>query len=191
MSPHRQFAEKPLRIPNDESFGEKWFGRIYRATQIFIADQFRQMGMEYGPFQFLFCVRRLEGGTQEEIARDLFYDKGVTARAIHRLEELGLVRREASTEDRRCNRVFITPAGEEVLQRVKEAKSRWGKILTHGLSVGEKRQLREMLQKVAANAISFLHPDRDPEDPVVQSSRREITGIKDVSLRGKRCKETS
>jgi len=138
----------------------RWIARSYRAAHVFMAERLREYGIGYGQFPFLAYVGRHDGECQETISRDLFYDKGTTARSLARLEAAGLVTRQVSPTDRRRHRVFITGRGRKALLRLDEVLDVWNSCLTEGLTAAEAAACRALMERVANNA------QRCARDPV-------------------------
>ena len=67
---------------------------------------------------------------------------------IDRLENLGMVERRASKEDRRAVLVCLTGKGREVVGEVKALLARANRGFLAGLSSKEQKQLRGLLQKL-------------------------------------------
>lgn len=73
------------------------------------------------------------GCTQKEIGRGCALDKSTVTSLISRMEDGGLIRREADDKDRRVTRIYLTELGEKRAKRVKEVfgivdKAAWGEI---------------------------------------------------------------
>lgn len=124
----------------------------YRATQIFMAEKLKKLKIGYGQFPFLCYLNRCGPASQEEIASALFFDKGTTARALKKLEELGFVARKVSGHDLRCNVVEITLAGKAVAAEIRKILKSWNETLTEGLNAEEKSQALSILTRLAVNS---------------------------------------
>lgn len=109
---------------------------------------FREFGLTPSQYNVL---RILRGEGQPlpilEIAdRMLAAVPGITG-LIDRLEALGLVGRERSTEDRRVIFVAITPKGLELLKKLDEPETALHRRLIGHLSQAELRELIRLLEK--------------------------------------------
>lgn len=58
------------------------------------------------------------GCSQQDLAKLLTLDKSTMVAIVDQLEARGFARRERSPDDRRRNGLFITPAGEKVMQEL-------------------------------------------------------------------------
>lgn len=64
------------------------------------------------------------GADQVSLAADIGLDRTTTSNVLSRLEARGLVRREASVEDRRIRKGFLTEAGEALIVEMQDALQR-------------------------------------------------------------------
>ncbi len=136
----------------EQQFLGKWVASTYRATQMFMAEKLKKLKIGYGQFPFLCYLNRSGPASQEEIASALFFDKGTTARALKKLEELGFVARKVSGHDQRRNEVEITVAGKAVAIEIRKILKNWNDTLTDGLNTEEKGQALSILTRLASNS---------------------------------------
>jgi len=90
--------------------------------------------------------------TQLELARSLDIEGPTLTRHLDNLEEAGLVERRRSDEDRRAVRVALTPSGEAAYMSLRVAVGAFNDRLLEGISDPEQAQLRELLERLGANA---------------------------------------
>src|ERR1051326_8579747 len=103
---------------------------LWNASRLFFAR------WDLGPSQFnLLNVLTdfPEGLSQIELSRKLIMHRSNITGLVDRLENRGLLRREASKEDRRIYRVLLTAEGRKLLRQVlpryhQAAEEVWGKI---------------------------------------------------------------
>jgi len=136
----------------EQQFLGKWVAATYRATQMFMAEKLKKLKIGYGQFPFLCYLNRCGPASQEEIANALFFDKGTTARALKKLEELGFVARKVSGHDSRRNDVEITQAGKTVATEIRKILKSWNNTLTDGMNAEEKGQAQSILIRLASNS---------------------------------------
>lgn len=79
----------------------------------------RAFGVTGPQWRVLGNLRERPGATQATLAADLEVEAITTGRMIDRLQKAGLVERRADPADRRAWRLYLTPAGEELLQRLR------------------------------------------------------------------------
>ena len=84
-----------------------------------LADQrARQYGMTRAQWAVLFRLDRSEGFKQSELAEILDLQPITLTRLLDRLGENGLIERRPDPNDRRANRLFLTPAARPLLERL-------------------------------------------------------------------------
>ncbi|UFJ39894.1 MarR family transcriptional regulator [Brevibacillus humidisoli] len=143
--------EKPIR-----SVG-KYVSIIDRYAQMYIARHFHKYGIGAGQLGFLVLLYQRDGVSQDHLANQLRMDKATVARAVTKLEEAGLVRREEGQEDRRVKLVYLTEQARQILPEVRATMYKWTDILTEGFTEQEKDVLFQLLQRVAGNAVQYMN----------------------------------
>jgi MarR family transcriptional regulator, transcriptional regulator for hemolysin len=69
-------------------------------------------------YSLLWFVQRSEGIRQHELASELYTDANTVTAMIARLETRGLIRREICSDDARARRIYLTPPGRRLLNRL-------------------------------------------------------------------------
>ena len=92
-----------------------------------------------------------EGCTQKEIGEGCILDKSTVTSLLSRMEENGLVRKEAGEADRRISNIFLTEKGKKTAEKVKEIcagvdQEAWGDI-----SEEERKRFLETFRKILLN----------------------------------------
>jgi DNA-binding MarR family transcriptional regulator len=77
---------------------------------------FAKHGLTSAQFDVLATLAHGDGIMQQELSERLLVTKGNVCGLIDRAEAAGWVERRADPEDRRANRIFLTPAGRERLK---------------------------------------------------------------------------
>src|SRR6478735_1699630 len=90
--------------------------------------------------------------TQLDLARSLGIEGPTLTRHLDNLEEAGLVERRRSDEDRRAVRVALTPAGRTAHRSMRGQGIGFNERLLRGISEDEQAQLRDLLDRLGANA---------------------------------------
>ena len=90
--------------------------------------------------------------TQLDLARSLGIEGPTLTRHLDNLEEAGLVERRRSDEDRRAVRVGLTPAGAAAYTTLRVAVAAFNEQLLTAISEDEQAQLRDLLERLGANA---------------------------------------
>ena len=92
-----------------------------------------------------------DGLSQEELTEILNIDKGTTAKSIKKLETEGFVMRVKDKNDKRINRVYLTPKALEIKDEFLSSINAWENTLTLNLSYAEKEQALTLLKKITYN----------------------------------------
>ena len=82
-------------------------------------------------------------------------DKTTTTRAIQKLEEHHLVKRQVDQQDRRINRVYLTSAGYALQKELIRFSDDWEKILLANFDDTDKTHLENVMLKLAKNAMEY------------------------------------
>jgi DNA-binding MarR family transcriptional regulator len=75
-----------------------------------------EAGLTLPQFDVLANLGMSEGISQQELAARLLVTKGNVCGLLDRMEDAGLVERRPDPNDRRTNRLHVTPAGRNALQ---------------------------------------------------------------------------
>jgi DNA-binding MarR family transcriptional regulator len=123
------------------------------STQVFMT-RMREAGFDLTPVQFaaLDALGDRPGTDQARLALAIGKDKATVGAVADRLEQKGLVVREASTSDKRALKLTLTPAGEELLEKTAPIVEELQKELLPGLNPEEYRQFIELATKAARTA---------------------------------------
>ncbi|MCD6206308.1 MAG: MarR family transcriptional regulator [Candidatus Marinimicrobia bacterium] len=132
---------------------------LHRHTQIYFDRYLHQYDLSSGSLSFLMVLFHHDGIHQEEISRKLSIDKATTARAIHKLLEVGYVSRKQDALDRRAYIISLTEKGRALKPELKRLSRKWSEKLTAGFSPEEKEQVFDLLERMSRNAAaSKLNP---------------------------------
>lgn len=96
-----------------------YVGRTAKLMNIYMKQRFTDFGVDLTPKQWIVLKHLIkeDGREQNHLALITERDKTSLTRLISTMEKKGLVRREASKEDKRVNRLFITSKGENFYSR--------------------------------------------------------------------------
>jgi DNA-binding MarR family transcriptional regulator len=134
----------------------RWVSLLYRYGQMYIGDKLKHTEIGKGQHIFLNALYKADGLSQEELSAYLKIDKGTTAKALKKLEELGYVTRQVRDEDKRCYQVFLTDKALGIKEEVRNILMDWRKALAAGFSEEEERLAFEILEKMGINAAQFI-----------------------------------
>lgn len=92
------------------------------------------------------------GASQEEITNFYALDKTSVARDARRLEDLGHIQRRIIPENRRQYQLFLTEAGQAMIQVIDEAMEQFQKTLSTDISPEDWLRLTVLLKRLEQNA---------------------------------------
>lgn len=95
---------------------------------------------------------RNPGTSQEDVACFYALDKTSVARDARRLEDMGHIRREISPHNRRQYQLFLTKAGEEMLERLQHVYDGFQERLSAGVSREDWEALGALLTRLEENS---------------------------------------
>jgi len=137
--------------PTDLADLDQHVGYMLRRAQLavfadFISSQ-RGAVVRPGQFSILAVIGRNPGLSQAQVCAALGIKRANLVTAIHHLESLGVVRRDASATDRRSNRLHLTPAGQRALQNSLDHSALHEARITRLLGpAGRKSLLKQLAQ---------------------------------------------
>src|SRR5690606_7604772 len=91
------------------------------------------------------------GMSQAELAEQAEIEQPSLVRHVDNLEQQGWIVRRRDSNDRRINRIHLTPKGEALMKKAWDVAQQMRQEYTHGLAEDEIQTLRALLSKVKAN----------------------------------------
>lgn len=121
------------------------------AVAIFHAEV-EEAGYDLTPVQYaaLSTVRAQPGLDQATLAGLIAYDRTTITGVVDRLEQKGLVVRQANSRDRRARLLQVTEAGRQVLRGIEPAVEAAQQIMLRGLTTDEAGEFLRLLRKAIA-----------------------------------------
>ena len=114
---------------------------------------FKQAGVEITIEQWsvLYHLWKEDGQSQQQLCDATFRDKPSITRLVDNLEKLGLVKRTAAKDDRRINKICLTPEAEKLQEQSMEIANQTLNEALLGVTNGQIEIAKEVLQKVYEN----------------------------------------
>jgi MarR family transcriptional regulator for hemolysin len=104
----------------------------------------------------LIYLARHDGMIQSDLANLLELGKAALGSLIDRLEASGLVLRGADKSDRRAKRVYLSPAGAQLIKEMQGHSHEMSERILEGLSEEERVNLTELLVRVKRNLVGIV-----------------------------------
>lgn len=127
-------------------------GHLIRRLQQFAVALFMDetQGLDLTPVQFaaLAAAHRQPGMDQRTLSATIGFDTSTTGGVIDRLENRGLIQRNASPDDRRVRLINLTPAGVDMLDTVTPGMLVAQQRILEPLPEGQRRTFMQMLQRL-------------------------------------------
>jgi MarR family transcriptional regulator, 2-MHQ and catechol-resistance regulon repressor len=111
-------------------------------------------GLSTGEFAILEALYHKGPLLLGEVQRKILVSSGGVTYLVDRLEAAGLVKRRECTEDRRARYAALTPAGEELMQRIFPEHAAAIVDVVSGLTTAEKKQAIDLLKKLGRTAVT-------------------------------------
>ena len=121
---------------NNEYLG-KYISLIHRQANAFFTKEFSKFGFGSGQYMFMIHLYKNDGISQESLSELVNIDKGTTAKAIKKLEELNFIVRSKDSKDKRINRIYLTSKALDIKNDFFSVLTKWENILTNELSPDE------------------------------------------------------
>lgn len=137
-------------ISNNEYLG-KYISLIHRQANVFFTKEFSKFGYGSGQYMFMIYLYKNDGISQEALSKLVNIDKGTTAKAIKKLEELELITRSKDLNDKRINKIYLTSKALNIKNDFFSVLTKWENILTNELSTEEVSKSLKLLNRVTKN----------------------------------------
>ena len=141
----------------------KYNSIIYRLSQPYFDRELSQFKMGSGQHFFLLKISEKPGISMLELANEGHYDKGATNRAVNKLLDLGYLKMETDSVDKRIRRLFLTEEAYPILDTMYEILESWNIIIQKGLTQEEKLLSEAIAKKMSENAYEFMKEYRKKE----------------------------
>jgi MarR family transcriptional regulator for hemolysin len=136
---------------------------VARLQKTFVDQRARQYGMTRAQWAVLFRLDRSEGLKQSELAELLDLQPISLTRLLDRLAENGLIERRPDPNDRRANRLFLTPAARPLLERLTELGEDMMETVLDGLDDKAVERLLHDLQTMRDNLRGAINRNPSPQ----------------------------
>ena len=128
-------------------------GKASTAIARRLQKNFKAAGVEITIEQWsvLYHLWKEDGQSQQQLCDATFRDKPSITRLVDNLEKLGLVKRMSSKDDRRINKICLTPEAEKLQENTMEVANQTLNEALAGVTNGQIEIAKEVLQKVYEN----------------------------------------
>ena len=125
--------------------------KIFRTTQVYVDKLLKTYELSSGSYPYLLILKDNEGISQNEISRELGYDKAMSARTIIKLIKLGYLDRKEDEEDARAYKLYLTDKAKNIIPEILEGIHKLTHLITVDLNEEEKSITIDSLNKILIN----------------------------------------
>jgi DNA-binding MarR family transcriptional regulator len=104
----------------------------------------------------LIYLARHDGMIQSDLANLLELGKAALGSLVDRLEAARLVWRGADESDRRAKRVYLSPAGAQLIKEMQVHSHTMSERILEGLSEEERDNLTDLMSRVKRNLLAIV-----------------------------------
>lgn len=133
-------------------------GQLRRLVLLLAMERIAPLG-PVGKGQIPFLAELLQTGdgvSQEELADRLHFDKGTAARALARMEGVGLVERRVNPRNRRQHIITLTPTAKAMREPFLDALRELTEVMVRGFTGQEREMALGFLDRMIDNVASEL-----------------------------------
>jgi DNA-binding MarR family transcriptional regulator len=121
-----------------------------------VFDQFmKPLKVTRSQWWVLAYLSRVDGMIQSDLASLLELRKAPLGNLLSRIEGNGLIRRNSDLHDARVKRVYLTPAGNRLIRRMRLRSHEMSERILQGLDLRERDLLADLLGRVKKNLASM------------------------------------
>lgn len=132
-----------------------------RLERQYYRDRMGALGLSTVEGMLLRALGRQGQTRQEDLVVQLVLDKGAVARALGRLEELGLVERTVSDRCRREKLVSATKEGQALAGTIQQAVEEWDEVCFQGFSPQERAQFTGLFARMTENIMKYKQGEKE------------------------------
>lgn len=139
---------------------------VARLLKTYADQRARQFGISRAQWAVLIRIERNEGLKQSELAELLDLQPISLTRLLDRLADNGLIERRADPNDRRANRLHLTPAAKPLLERLTSLGADMMETVLDGLDEKSNDRMLKQLVTVKDNLRRAINGGMQPQDVI-------------------------
>ncbi len=155
---------------------------VARMLRTYADQRARQLGISRAQWTVLMRIDRTEGLKQSELAEILDLQPISLTRLLDRLAEHGLIERRPDPNDRRANRLYLTPAARPKLERLAAIGTHMMSTVLDGLSpetvermLGDLELIKDNLRAAIGRNTGPPHNDPAPSNNQPQTDKALVS----------------
>ena len=116
----------------------------------------KNVGVTISQWRVISALTRQAGITQKEIADRVGIESSTLVPIIDKMEKDGFVKRKLDNEDRRINRIYLTPKADDLWSSMIECALRIRKLSTKEIPEEQINATLEILRKISTNLAIYF-----------------------------------
>ncbi len=128
---------------------------LYRNVSSLLDEKLKSVGISQSQLEYFMVINEHEGINQKELAENLSVGKTSSTKAVKKLIDQGLVRRELNQDDQRNFRLYITKKGHTMTDDFKQIFLDTQSGILSDLSDEELDQLQDLLERILRRTNAF------------------------------------
>lgn len=137
---------------------------VSRMLVTYADQQGRDFGISSAQWSVLVRLDRSEGLKQSELAELLDLQPISLTRLLDRLADNGLIERRADPNDRRANRLYLTPSARPLLEQLGDLSKRLMETVLEGLGTESRERLVHDLGVMKDNLRAAINRNAQPQN---------------------------
>lgn len=125
--------------------------KIFRTTQGYLDKVLKKYELSSGLYPYLLVLRENEGISQNQISKELGFDKAMSTRTIMKLIKLGYLNRKEDEDDSRAYKLFLTEKAKATIPNIIREIHELVHLITIDLNDQEKLVTVDSLSKILNN----------------------------------------
>lgn len=128
---------------------------IYRSHRVYLNREIENLKIHAGQIPILIELLKIENISQDELADRLCIDKGSIARSLRKMEDLEIIKREISEENRRKYNISLKSKGKRMALKIKEIDKQWEQEIYEELTSINEEEFKENLKNLAIKSLNL------------------------------------
>ena len=144
-------TQKPSARNALDNATQSWLAvvRAYNLCDAVMSARLADIGLRLGEHEVLVNLLTAPGITQQELAVRCFVAKSGVSMLVARMEQQGLLAREADAVDARLKRLSLTPGGMALAQQAQQIQLAVVAAMAAQVSAAELAQVQDVMLRVA------------------------------------------
>ena len=151
--------------PDDENYIGYTMTDVARLLRTVFERRVRSLGLTRAQWVVIARLHRRPGLSQSEVADLLEIEKATAGRLIDRMEAKGWIERRSDPQDRRVNRLHLTPHAQRLHAMIWPLAEATVDDALSGLTTAERRTLTGLMDRVKAQLLEIAE-----HDPVAEAN---------------------